>query len=118
MRASGTRVRGLRDRVDYANLLNPSDFAVFSALREARNARAQKQGIQSFTICTNAEMAEIVRAHCRSIADLRKIEGIGETKAKACADAFLEILQKASYDDESSDADASTIDDEREAEEQ
>lgn len=44
---------GERKRVDYREVLNESDFAVFAELRNLRRALAENEGVPQFALFTN-----------------------------------------------------------------
>ena len=67
-------------RIDYRETLPADEFAVFSQLRDMRKAIADKEGCPAFAVFTNEQLAEMVKRKCRTEADLRQIEGIGESR--------------------------------------
>jgi hypothetical protein len=76
--ADGLRRGSLdRNRIDYKQLLSPEEFAVFSRLRDLRKEIAQ---------------AEAVQQRCRSTADLKAIDGFGESRIEKYGDRLLGIL--------------------------
>ena len=79
-------------RIDYKNILNESDFELFSILREARNLRAKEIATPSYNICTNEVLAEIARARPTEKSKLLEIEGFGEKKIEKHGEAFIKIL--------------------------
>ena len=87
-----TAGKGAGVRIDYRELLPAEEFAVFSKLRDMRKAIADKEGCPAFAIYTNEQLAEMVKRKCRTEADLRQIEGIGESRVTKYGTEALGIL--------------------------
>ncbi|MBU6303701.1 MAG: HRDC domain-containing protein [Verrucomicrobia bacterium] len=79
--------------VDYQELLGPADFAVYLKLRAWRKERAKAERVEAYTIFTNAQLAEIARRKCATLAALQEIEGVGEGRVEKHGEAVLEILR-------------------------
>src|SRR5208337_4616636 len=54
--------RGVRGKVDYKEVLSPEEFTVFAKLREVRKEIAQAEAVPVYTIFTNEQLAEMVKA--------------------------------------------------------
>jgi len=83
---------GRAPKVDYRELLNESDFALFSRLRDERKTIAEAEGVPVYAIFTNAQLAEMITRPVRTAADLRQVEGIGQAKADKYAARLLPLL--------------------------
>ncbi len=59
--ASSGAGSGSRQRIDYKELLQPDEFAVFAQLRDWRKEIAQREAIPVYTIFTNEQMAQMVQ---------------------------------------------------------
>jgi superfamily II DNA helicase RecQ len=90
-----TTKTAFRDRVDYKKLLDPEQFALYAQLRDLRKDLASKEGVPVFTLFTNEQLAEMVKAGCRTIAELQEIGGVGEARSGKYGAAFLEILNRS-----------------------
>ncbi len=88
---SAVRSKG---RIDYRELLNESDFAVFARLRSLRKEQSEREGVPAYALFTNEQLAEMVTRRVSSLADLQGIDGIGEGKVKRYGEAFLAELKK------------------------
>ena len=87
--------RGLppaRNRIDYKQVLSPDEFAVFSQLREFRKEIAQAEAVPVYAVFTNEQLAQAVQQKCRTAADLKRIEGIGEARIEKYSERLLAIL--------------------------
>jgi len=62
---------------------------LYRTLRRWRNDRARVDGVPSYVIARNAQLAEICRRLPRTLAELREVEGIGEA---TCAKYGQDIL--------------------------
>ena len=78
-----------RSKVDYKEVLSSEDFVVFSRLRELRKELATEEAIPVYAICTNEQLADVVKKHPKNITELRKIEGFGESKVKKYGNQIL-----------------------------
>ena len=79
-------------KVDYKEVLSPEDFAVFAHLRDARKTLAKDKGLPVYAVCTNEQLAAMARDRPGTLADLKKIPGIGEGKGAMIEVVFLPIL--------------------------
>jgi superfamily II DNA helicase RecQ len=95
--------RGERDKV-------PRLFKIFSNAQLAeiarylklwhwRKAAAERDGVkQNFTIFTNAQLAEMAQKPPRSLADVRKIDGVGEGRVQKYGNEVLSQLRDETSD--------------------
>jgi len=83
-----------RPKVDYKELLEPEDFALFVKLREWRKDAAGKDAIPVYTIFTNEQLAKIAEKRVTTKAGLHEIEGIGDARVKKYGEAVIEIVTK------------------------
>lgn len=79
-------------RVDYRELLSTEDFAVFTRLRDKRKELANAEAVPVYAICTNQQLAEMAKRRVASVADFKKIEGLGDVKGDKYGPAFVEVL--------------------------
>jgi superfamily II DNA helicase RecQ len=82
-------------RIDYREILPPEQFALFARLRDVRKEIAEADGVPVFTVFTNEQLAEIVKRGCRTVPDLRRIDGIGEARAGRHGERILKELAQA-----------------------
>ena len=83
-----------RGKVDYREVLNDADFAVYVELRELRKQLAGQQGIPTYSVFKNEQMAQMVTGRVTTVAGLRRLDGVGEARVEKYAQAFLKILQQ------------------------
>lgn len=67
-----------REGPDPGDELPEERKALYRALRKWRNERARADGVPSYVIARNAQLAEICRRLPRTLAELKEVEGIGE----------------------------------------
>jgi superfamily II DNA helicase RecQ len=79
-------------KVDYKEILTPEQFDIFARLRDLRKEIATREAVAVYNIFTNEQLAEIVKRHCATIAQMQEIEGIGEARAGKYGAAFLAAL--------------------------
>ncbi|MCH9698805.1 MAG: HRDC domain-containing protein [Gammaproteobacteria bacterium] len=80
-------------QVDYKEVLNGADFAIYSRLRELRKQLAEADGVPPYHVLTNEQLARMVTDRIATRTDFRHIEGIGDKRTEKYADAFLELLK-------------------------
>ena len=102
----GAAARGDKPKVDYREVLNQQDFAVFAALRSLRKELSQREGVPAYALFTNEQLAAMVQGRVRSAAALGEIEGVGKARVDKYAAAFLAVLNQepAAADGEGADA--------------
>ena len=81
-----------RERVDYMKVLPPEAFRRFCLFRAARKDIAALDGVKPFVVMTDAQMAELSRAETPTMADLRRIEGFGESRVEKYGERLLAAL--------------------------
>jgi len=80
-------------RIDYREVLNPEEYALFDKLRNARKTLAEKAGIPVYAVFTNDQLASMVRKPPKNEKDLLAIAGIGEARVKQYGRAFLNVFE-------------------------
>lgn len=91
----------LRSRIDYREILNEADFAVFAKLRTVRKQLAEADGVPPYAVFTNEQLAKMVTEKVRSKSKMKAIEGVGDSRMAKYADAMLaELLETNSDNDE------------------
>lgn len=83
-----------RGKVDYREVLNDADFAVYVELRELRKRLASEQGTPMYNVFKNEQMAQMVTGRVTTLAALRQIDGVGEARVEKYAGPFLQLLQR------------------------
>ena len=80
-------------KIDYKEVLNATDFTVFSDLRELRKRAAQQEGVAVYAVFTNEQLAAMVTQRVISPVALRAIEGVGEARVTKYGPLFLQHLK-------------------------
>ena len=78
-----------KKKTDYRQVLDEESFKRFSRLREIRKQIAQEESIPAYAVFTDEELAAISRYNALTIADLRKVKGVGEKKIEKYGQYFL-----------------------------
>ncbi len=81
-----------KGKIDYREKLSPEDFIVFSALRDVRKEIAERDGVPVYAVFTNEQIAEIVTKKADSLAALRKIDGVGDSRIEKYGERFLAAI--------------------------
>ena len=87
-----------RGKIDYKEVLNETDFAMFAKLRELRKKLAEQQGVPAYALFSNEQLAEMVRRRVLSLSDLAGIEGVGQSRVSKYGQAFLSVIQQVGED--------------------
>ena len=80
-------------RVDYREVLNADEYALFDKLRNLRKELAEKSGIPVYAVFTNDQLAGMVKKPPKTAKDLLAIAGIGEARVKQYGEAFLRLFE-------------------------
>jgi ATP-dependent DNA helicase RecQ len=72
----------------------PTD-PLFEALREARRALAADAGVPPYVVFHDSTLREIAAARPRSLSELARVNGVGETKLARYGDAMLAAVEAA-----------------------
>ena len=95
----GAGEQQIKGKVDYKEILNAGDFALFSKLREIRKKLAEENGLPVYAVCTNEQLAEIAKRRPKNLTECMKIEGIGQGKADKYVPALLACVNSESNED-------------------
>jgi ATP-dependent DNA helicase RecQ len=100
--ASSDAEGGSRRRRDefWRDLLDSKDWPLFERLREWRGDRARSEGIPSYVICNNRQLAEVVKRRPRTLAALAEVNGFGDAKLKKYGKELLGLLEQAASSEE------------------
>jgi superfamily II DNA helicase RecQ len=84
-----------RGKPDYKEVLSPPEFAVYSRLRDLRKELAESQGVPVYALFTNEQLALMVQKRIASLAALRDIPGIGDSRSEKYGEPFLQTIRDA-----------------------
>jgi ATP-dependent DNA helicase RecQ len=73
---------------------SPGDERLFEALREKRRALAQEKNVPAYVIFHDRTLAEMARLRPSSLAAMRSISGVGETKLERYGSLFLQVIHE------------------------
>ena len=80
---------------DWRELLDPSQLPLFNHLRDWRSARAKRDGVPPYVVCTNRELAQVVVKRPQSAAKLAEVGGFGRAKVERYGGELLALLREA-----------------------
>jgi superfamily II DNA helicase RecQ len=84
--------RGGGPKIDYKEVLDEAQFAVFARLRDLRKALSEKEAIPAYSIFTNEQLAAMVTGKVDSLAAMGTIPGVGAARLEKYGAAFLAQL--------------------------
>jgi len=93
-----TRESKRKVKTDYRQILNEASFQRFMRLRTVRKKIAQEEGLPAFAIFTDEQMAALARCEHLSIAEIKKIKGIGEKKAARFGEDVLKLIADTGFE--------------------
>jgi ATP-dependent DNA helicase RecQ len=70
--------------------------AILTALKRKRLELAREEGVAAYMIFADRTLIEMAETQPATLAQMRAISGVGETKLKRYGEAFLEALEEAS----------------------
>ncbi len=78
--------------VDYREVLSGQEFVNFSRLRTLRKALADREGVPSYALFNNEQLASMVRDRIVTRQHLAAIEGVGPGRLEKYGEPFLALL--------------------------
>jgi len=79
-------------RIDYREVLNTTEYALYDKLRDLRKQIAEKAGIPIYAVFTNDQLAGMVKKPPKTEKDLLAISGVGEARVKQYGEAFVNLF--------------------------
>jgi len=89
----GSHVKHARLRHEDWRKLAEGDLGLFNLLRQWRLKCSQKEGVPPYVVLTNQQLVQIVKTRPQTLADLLKIEGVGQGKVEKYGKEILKITQ-------------------------
>jgi superfamily II DNA helicase RecQ len=83
-----------KGRIDYREVLDEKQFAMYAKLRKLRKELADQEGVPSYALFTNEHLADMVRQRISSKTALQKLHGVGQSRAEKYGDQFLSLLRE------------------------
>ncbi len=103
--ASAQNLKGKGKSEKWRELLAPEDLPVFNTLREWRRERAHRDGVPPYVICSNHQLALLVKARPGTLAKLGEVEGFGKGKIERYGREMLAILHSEKGEGEAATGD-------------
>ena len=85
----------MRGGIDWRDVLNPSQFAVYDFLRKTRKEIGDKTKIHLYEILSNEQLALMAQNPPKTKEEFIKIKGVNEQKYKLFAETFLKAIETA-----------------------
>lgn len=85
----------MSSKIDWRDVLNPSQFAVYDFLRKTRKEIGDKTKIPLYGILSNEQLALMAQNPPKTKEDFLKIKGVNEQKYKQFGDIFISAIEKA-----------------------
>ncbi len=93
MDGSGEKGNRPKSRVDYKEVLNEKDFAVFVKLRTLRKTIAEKEGLPLYALFSNEQLAAMVQKRITTPTALGALDGVGKARLEKYGQTFLGVLK-------------------------
>jgi len=81
-----------KDTVDYREVLSAEDFAVYAKLRDLRKQLAEREGVPTYAVFTNEQLAAITQGRVDSLTALKRVEGVGDARVEKYGTSVLTLL--------------------------
>ena len=85
----------MSSKIDWRDVLTPSQFAVYDLLRKRRKEISDKTRIPLYGILSNEQLALMSQNLPKTKEDFLKIKGINESKYKQWGEVFLKAIESA-----------------------
>ncbi|MCQ2591282.1 MAG: HRDC domain-containing protein [Treponema sp.] len=85
----------MSSKVDWRDVLNPSQFAVYDLLRKKRKEIGDRTKMPLYGILSNEQLALMAQNPPRTKEDFLKIKGVNETKYKQWGETFIKTIEQA-----------------------
>jgi len=83
-----------KEKIDYKQVLNEKEFAVFSKMRECRKILAAEDAVPAYAVFTDEELAGIARLQELAAAKLISVKGIGDKKVSKYGERFMKLYEE------------------------
>ena len=94
----------MSSKVDWRDVLNPSQFAIYDLLRKKRKEIGDRTKIPLYGILSNEQLALMAQNPPKTKEDFLKIKGVNEQKYKQFGEFFIAAVQKALLNVEESES--------------
>ncbi len=81
-------------KVDYKDVLSKEDFVLYSDLRDIRKSLAEEHGLPVYSIFTNEQLANILKAKPKTKEKLKSIPGVGDSKVEKYSERIIKYFDK------------------------
>lgn len=85
----------MSSKIDWRDVLNPSQFAIYDLLRKKRKEIGERTKIPLYGILSNEQLALMAQNPPKTKEEFIKIKGVGEQKYKQFGEEFLETIKSA-----------------------
>ena len=82
-----------KNKIDYREVLNEADFALYARLRDLRKTIAEQEATPVYNIFTNEQLAAIVQQRIVTKSALLAVEGVGQTRVDKYGNIFMDTLK-------------------------
>ena len=82
-----------KNKIDYREVLNETDFALYAKLRDLRKTIAEQEATPVYNIFTNEQLAAIVQQRIVTKSALLAVDGIGQTRVDKYGNIFMDTLK-------------------------
>jgi superfamily II DNA helicase RecQ len=91
-----------KSKIDYKDVLNEADFALFAHCRDLRKVLAERDGVPIYALFTNEQLAKMVEQRIHSKQGLLGLEGVGQARVDKYGEVFLSLLNSHTKPNETS----------------
>lgn len=85
---------GDKGKIDYKEVFDEKDFALFAKLRVLRKQIADNEGVPAYALFTNEQLAAIVRDKIVTPEGLSAISGVGKSRVDKYGQRFIAVVKQ------------------------
>ena len=83
-----------KDGSGWRSQIAEADIPLLNAIRDWRAERASREGIPPYMVCTNKQLAAMIKVRPQSLTRLATIDGVGKKKLEKYGQELLALLAK------------------------
>ncbi|MBF0143037.1 MAG: HRDC domain-containing protein [Magnetococcales bacterium] len=77
---------------NWRKMLGEADMPLFNTLREWRSRKAKEEGVPTYFVCTNRQLAEVARLRPGTMTALARVDGFGTGRLKKYGQEILAAM--------------------------
>lgn len=80
-------------KIDYKEVLEPADFAIFAQMRVLRKALAERDGVPPYGVFNDKQLHALLEMRPTAVAQIKSLSGLASGRAEKYGPEFIRLLQ-------------------------